>query len=158
MPRGAYAKATHTTTQKHVSIRPGVYSDTFMDPCPPRYYIFIDLVSIVIALTSLRRFSAMASVALLYYVLPVFLVLALWLRTRRPQYPFPPGPKPRPCIGNMLDLPVDSPAEKYRDWAREYSEYQSWMSALQNVENRVIQIQTSSICIFLYGRQLSSAL
>ena len=66
----------------------------------------------------------MTFVTLLYYALPCLLVTHLWLRrTRRARYPFPPGPKPRPLVGNILDLPFDSPAEKYREWAREFSEY-----------------------------------
>jgi hypothetical protein len=43
------------------------------------------------------------------------------LRTKNP-LPLAPGPKPKPLIGNLLDIPA--PTEKawltYREWAQQY--------------------------------------
>ena len=45
-------------------------------------------------------------------VLPVLLILPAWywLRKRaKSTLPYPPGPKPYPLIGNLLDFPLDVP-------------------------------------------------
>ncbi|TCD61264.1 hypothetical protein EIP91_008697 [Steccherinum ochraceum] len=39
---------------------------------------------------------------------------------RKPKYPLPPGPKPLPIIGNVLDMPSVRPWEKYREWCKQY--------------------------------------
>ncbi|KIJ31590.1 hypothetical protein M422DRAFT_185753 [Sphaerobolus stellatus SS14] len=45
----------------------------------------------------------------------VYIELFLGLR-------LPPGPKPKPIIGNMLDIPNDSEWITYADWANKYGE------------------------------------
>ncbi|KII83024.1 hypothetical protein PLICRDRAFT_47437 [Plicaturopsis crispa FD-325 SS-3] len=48
----------------------------------------------------------------------------LWLRRRRqsPYYalPLPPGPKPLPILGNILQMPTRSEAQVYDKWGREH--------------------------------------
>ncbi|EIM81471.1 cytochrome P450 [Stereum hirsutum FP-91666 SS1] len=39
---------------------------------------------------------------------------------RRPTHRYPPGPKPYPFIGNVLDIPDQHPYLQYAQWAREY--------------------------------------
>ena len=56
------------------------------------------------------------------------LAFALWLyrrwnRSPVTNLPLPPGPRPLPIIGNLLDIPAGSNWEKYRQWAKEYGRY-----------------------------------
>ena len=34
--------------------------------------------------------------------------------------PYPPGPKPKPLIGNMFDFPIEEASEVYMEWGRKY--------------------------------------
>lgn len=34
--------------------------------------------------------------------------------------PLPPGPKPMPFIGNVLDMPQDQPWLKFKEWSKQY--------------------------------------
>jgi hypothetical protein len=43
-------------------------------------------------------------------------------RTSRHGLPFPPGPKPLPLVGNLFDLPYESPWLVYDQWAKEYGQ------------------------------------
>ncbi|TFK86630.1 cytochrome P450 [Polyporus arcularius HHB13444] len=42
--------------------------------------------------------------------------------SRRRGLPFPPGPKPLPLLGNLLDIPKDQPWVTYRDFAARYGD------------------------------------
>ena len=37
-----------------------------------------------------------------------------------PSRSYPPGPRPRPLIGNILDLPTTRGPEVYVEWGKEY--------------------------------------
>lgn len=49
--------------------------------------------------------------------------LACWifLRQKRRQYKFPPGPSPKPIIGNALDVPAQKPWLTYLKWSKEHN-------------------------------------
>lgn len=34
--------------------------------------------------------------------------------------PYPPGPKPKPLIGNMFDFPIEEASEVYMEWGKKY--------------------------------------
>lgn len=44
-------------------------------------------------------------------------VFALVL-SKKPRLPYPPGPPPKPFIGNALDVPSDIPWIKYLEWSK----------------------------------------
>jgi hypothetical protein len=56
--------------------------------------------------------------------LSITVFIALLLRkyvTSRRQPPYPPGPKPKPIIGNALDLPTIDLANVYVAWGKKYN-------------------------------------
>ncbi|KAI0058254.1 cytochrome P450 [Artomyces pyxidatus] len=59
--------------------------------------------------------------------LVVFIYLALRLRGNRRQrgLPHPPGPQPRPVIGNLLDVPTVEPWVTYTQWEKKYGDIMS---------------------------------
>ncbi|KAI0753237.1 hypothetical protein C8Q80DRAFT_1335218, partial [Daedaleopsis nitida] len=61
----------------------------------------------------------------LYYLTLIFLAVIIW-QYRRSSYntlPLPPGPRPLPIIGNLLDVPSgDALEEAYYDLSAAYGE------------------------------------
>ncbi|KAH8103582.1 cytochrome P450 [Cristinia sonorae] len=51
-------------------------------------------------------------------LIAVFIAASRWKRSR---LPLPPGPKPWPILGNILDMPLVRPWEKYREWCQTYN-------------------------------------
>ncbi|KAF9562107.1 cytochrome P450 [Agrocybe pediades] len=53
-----------------------------------------------------------------------------YLASSRP--PYPPGPRPKPFIGNVLDFPLVNAAERYADWGKQYNSGILHLEALGN--------------------------
>ncbi|KAJ7756749.1 hypothetical protein DFH07DRAFT_470877 [Mycena maculata] len=41
---------------------------------------------------------------------------------RKPRHPFPPGPRGVPLIGNLIDMPLSNPWEKFSKWSGLYGD------------------------------------
>lgn len=52
----------------------------------------------------------------------ILVALLLARRSFNKALPYPPGPKPLPFLGNVLDIPRDSPWLTFSQWAKEYGE------------------------------------
>jgi hypothetical protein len=53
----------------------------------------------------------------------LFAIYVLLRRKRRHPFPFPPGPKGLPLIGNLRDLPSKYQWLTYEKWGREIGKY-----------------------------------
>jgi hypothetical protein len=60
-----------------------------------------------------------------FFSLSITLFFALLLRkyvaSRKRRLPYPPGPKPKPFIGNTLDLPTKDLSNVYIEWGKKYN-------------------------------------
>lgn len=62
------------------------------------------------------------------YLVVAIVTALLWLRfrsalssrRRRHGLPYPPGPKPKPVIGNALDIPTTYQWLKAAEWKKDY--------------------------------------
>ncbi|KAI0745837.1 cytochrome P450 [Earliella scabrosa] len=61
-------------------------------------------------------------VPLLLAGLAIVLLRSLRGRFSRTRFKLPPGPKPLPLLGNLLDIPKEQPWVAYRDWAAKYGD------------------------------------
>jgi hypothetical protein len=44
-----------------------------------------------------------------------------YVMLKKQQRPYPPGPTPKPIIGNFFDLPINNLASVYLEWGRKYN-------------------------------------
>ncbi|ETW77249.1 cytochrome P450 monooxygenase 26 [Heterobasidion irregulare TC 32-1] len=58
-------------------------------------------------------------------IVPILLKIYYKRRRNHPDLPCPPGPKPLPLIGNILDIPKRAPWEVYAEWANQYGDIMS---------------------------------
>ena len=66
--------------------------------------------------------SLMSSFLLLSIAVLFALLLRKYYVTSRNQHgPYPPGPKPKPIIGNIFDIPIKDIANIYIEWGKEYN-------------------------------------
>ena len=56
-------------------------------------------------------------------IVTVGLVSLYFSRARRQRGLRPPGPRPLPLLGNLLDVPTEQPWEKYTEWGAIYGKY-----------------------------------
>ncbi|KAH8103459.1 cytochrome P450 [Cristinia sonorae] len=80
----------------------------------------------------------------------IILGLCLARYSRRTKHPLPPGPKPWPLIGNVLDMPTIRPWEKYAEWCKEY---RSDLVFLQLPMQPVIIVGSFTACIDLFEKR-----
>lgn len=64
----------------------------------------------------------------------IFVVLkrTFGARSGNPQrLPYPPGPKPKPIVGNLFDVPKETAWLTYTEWGKQYGAYAYTMSSPQ---------------------------
>ncbi|KAG6376689.1 cytochrome P450 [Boletus reticuloceps] len=85
----------------------------------------------------------------LWGVVTIYIVGSRRLRT---QYSLPPGPKPLPLIGNLLDIPLKNEATTYNAWAKKYGDlvYATVMG------HRLLFVNSSHIANELFEKRFSN--
>ncbi|RPD74228.1 cytochrome P450 [Lentinus tigrinus ALCF2SS1-7] len=76
----------------------------------------------------------------------LILILLRSRRSSRRRGPLPPGPKPLPLLGNLLDIPKDQPWIKYREWAGKYGDIVS------------LQLPDNQLLVILHSQQAATDL
>ncbi|KAH9976352.1 cytochrome P450 [Lactifluus volemus] len=66
------------------------------------------------------EFSIVTVVDCIMVSFAVYIFFSLQNYRRRTGYPYPPGPRPWPIIGNMLDIPSRLPGIAYADMSKQY--------------------------------------
>lgn len=94
--------------------------------------------------------SGLALILLAFAI--AWIVKTRWRRYRPPSLPLPPGPKPLPIIGNVLDMPTLIPWVKYHEWCNVYSA--SVHSSLPGEELTQLLLQNPMLStpIFLFSQ------
>ncbi|TFK37823.1 cytochrome P450 [Crucibulum laeve] len=83
----------------------------------------------------------------------LFIVLLLQrLLRKRPLYPFPPGPKKWPLIGNLLDLPSKYESETYARWGKELN---SGIIHIDAAGQNIIIVNSAKIATDLFHKRSS---
>ena len=62
----------------------------------------------------------MYAIGLSSLAIAALLVVVRHYANKRLSLPFPPGPKPLPVLGNVLDIPSKAPWKTYNDWFKVY--------------------------------------
>lgn len=62
--------------------------------------------------------SAFLSLSIIVFIA---LLLGKYVTSRKQRRPYPPGPKPKPIIGNSLDLPTTDLPNVYVEWGKKYN-------------------------------------
>ena len=76
--------------------------------------------------------SAFLSLSIIVFV--VLLLRIQYVSPRKQHRPYPPGPKPKPIIGNVLDLPTKDLANVYLGWGKKYnSEPNHWFCTFYDI-------------------------
>ena len=72
-------------------------------------------------LSSLLHMSSDFAVLSLAAVAASTVAFVLLHSQKRGQYPLPPGPTPKPIVGNMFDVPTGKTWVKYLEWSKQYN-------------------------------------
>lgn len=76
-------------------------------------------------------------------VVVVAMVLVLVLLASRRRRRLPPGPKPSLIVGNLLQIPINRPWERYHEWLNAYSELTSLSTPIIPPQSDVLQSRIS---------------
>lgn len=66
-----------------------------------------------------------------------YLAIALYLK-RQKNYPYPPGPKGLPIIGNVFDIPQEEPWVAFRNLSRDICKFCCLFICSETVRGRII--------------------
>jgi hypothetical protein len=81
---------------------------------------FILKGQVILVFTELL-FKRMSGLLSLSITVVVAMLVGKYVTSRKQHRPYPPGPKPKPFIGNALELPSQDIANVYIEWGREYN-------------------------------------
>ena len=82
--------------------------------------LFVFTVCLIFPKISIHMSSDLATSSLVI-VSAFALTCWIYLRQKRQQYRFPPGPSPKPIVGNALDVPSGKPWLTYMKWSKEFN-------------------------------------
>ncbi|KAM6490937.1 Cytochrome P450 [Amanita muscaria] len=66
----------------------------------------------------------------LVFILSLFVLSRLFREKQGNRAPYPPGPTPKPIIGNVLDIPLKKSWKKYKEWGKKFNSDIIHLSAL----------------------------
>ncbi|PPQ87679.1 hypothetical protein CVT25_011446 [Psilocybe cyanescens] len=95
----------------------------------------------------------MAGSITMVYVFLAILGLKMFinfLARAKARTPYPPGPKPKPLVGNMFDFPVAKPALRYVDWGKKYNSSILYAEALGN---RVLIVNNRNDAVEIFEKR-----
>jgi hypothetical protein len=90
-----------------------------------------------------------------YLVVSISAVFVFGWLTRRNTpngLPLPPGPKPLPLIGNLLDIPKEKDWETYRAWNERYGD----VVYVQALGSKIVVLSSDSVINELFERRSST--
>jgi hypothetical protein len=80
-----------------------------------------------------------------------FIFASLTRRNGRNVLPLPPGPKPLPLIGNLLDMPKEKDGETYRSWNDRYGD----VVYVEVLGSKVVVLSSAAVINELFERRSS---
>ncbi|PPQ87341.1 hypothetical protein CVT25_002091 [Psilocybe cyanescens] len=92
------------------------------------------------------------SIAMVYALLAILglKIFIDFLARAKARPPYPPGPKPKPLIGNIFDFPAAKPALCYVDWGKKYNSSILYAEALGN---RVLIVNNRDDAIEIFEKR-----
>ena len=87
--------------------------------------------------------------------LPVFLFIVLRLYLS-PRVKYPPGPRPLPLIGNVLDVPVERPEVRFTEWGSHYGTFFLVNRCIANEKRRRLGLYSFISTAGSHPQQLAS--
>ncbi|KAG9220037.1 hypothetical protein CCMSSC00406_0007897 [Pleurotus cornucopiae] len=83
-------------------------------------------------------------------VLGALVLVRTFVRPPKPRFPLPPGPKPFPIIGNLLEMPTEQPWLVYDSW---FKKYNSDIIHFDVVGQPVIVLGSAKRCFDLFDKR-----
>jgi hypothetical protein len=74
-----------------------------------------------------------------------------WLMRRKPSsgLPLPPGPKPLPLIGNLLDMPQEKDWKTFHEWSERYGD----IVYVEALGSRIVILGSADVITELFERR-----